>query len=62
MKSKLIRFMVIYWAVIILLTYTAEWLGRHGPALGKVFAVFGIGIVLYVVARLVARHRRRSGW
>lgn len=61
-KSKLVRFMFIYWAVIVVLTYSVEWLGRHGPAIQVVFSVFGVGILLYVALRVAAWRRRNRMW
>jgi hypothetical protein len=61
-KSRIVRWMFVYWAVIILLTYAAEWIGRHGPALDKVLVVVGLGLVLLVIARIVAWYRRDRMW
>lgn len=61
-KSKLIKFMVIYWAVIIMLVYAVEWTGRHEAALTVLFTIAGISIVLFVVLRLASWWRGRNPW
>ena len=61
-RSKVVRFMFMYWAVIILLTYAVEWLGRHGPALHVAFTLFVIGILVYGVLRIASWRRRNRMW
>lgn len=61
-SSKVVKVFVGYWAVIIALTYLVEWIGRHEAALGVVMLMLLVGIVGYVLLRLIAGHRARRFW
>jgi hypothetical protein len=61
-KSKLIRFIVGYWIVVIILVYSLEWVGRHEVAIGMAVMIIGSAIALWIGLRLIAWWRNRSYW
>ena len=53
LKSKIVRFLFVYYGFIIAMTYAVEWANRHAAALWVV--IFGaIGLVmLFVIGRFM---------
>lgn len=61
-KSKPLRFMAVYWGVIIMLTYTAEWADRHSAGLGIALKLVLLTAAAWLVLRVIALRRNRQRW
>lgn len=61
-KSKLTKFLIGYWVVVIVLVYSFEWIGRHQAAIGMAVLVIFSAIGLWITLRLIAWWRNRTSW
>ena len=61
-KSKLTKFVIGYWIVVIVLVYSLEWIGRHQVAIGMAVFIILTAIGLWVALRMLAWWRNSRYW